>query len=242
MYPQQYQDLLDFLDQNPQFREDLRLRLLTQELIALPEQFARLVNVVTELVNHFNHFKELTDRRLSTLETDVATLKDDVATLKDNVATLMGNDLERRARENILNIAKDELDLTRGNIVLARTRDTAQTFLYAIERAEANGTITEEEADHVLVADIIIRARRSSDRQYVHAVFEVSRTIGASDIQRARDRADTVAKATGTETIAAVVGTIIQPQQALTATALDVHTLMPAMFRTELPESSADDC
>jgi hypothetical protein len=56
------------------------------------------------------------------------------------------------------------------------------------------------------MTDIIIRARRSKGRQYVHGVFEVSRTIGLRDIQRAHDRAAAVASATQEDTIAAVMG------------------------------------
>ncbi|MYC32547.1 MAG: hypothetical protein F4X64_05155 [Chloroflexi bacterium] len=250
MYPQRYQELLDFLDSNPEYLHDLRVRLLSPELIALPEQFAQLVNIVAELSAEFRAFAEATNRRLAvleddvqvlkddvqTLKTDVQTLKTDVQTLKDDVATLKGSDTERRARENILNIAKDELNLTRGRILLARGRDTAAQLLTAIDAAEQSGVITENEADNVLVADIIIRARRASDRQYVHGVFEVSRTVRLSDIQRARDRAATVAAATGEETIAAVIGEIIRPQQQAQADEMGVATLVPAMFQPEEPE------
>ena len=219
MYPQQYQDLLDFLDSNPEYLHDMRVRLLSPELLALPEQFAQLVSVVAELSDRFNAFVEATDRRLKSLENDVAALK--------------GSDTERRARENILNIAKDELGLTRGRILLARGRETATQFLMAIDRAEEHGLITTTEADNVLVADIIIRARRASDRQFVHGVFEVSRTIRRSDIQRAHDRAATVATATGEEAIAAVIGESIQPQQRVQADDMGVKVLIPAMFGRE---------
>ena len=269
MYPQQYQDLLDFIDQNPQYLHDLRARLLSPELIALPEQFAELVGVVAELSANFQAFAEATDRRLtavetdigtlktdvSTLKTDVATLKTDVATLKTDVATLktdvvtlktdvgtlMGNDIERRARENVLNIARDELDLTRGRILLARGRETEPRFLETIEAAEERGLITEREADNVLVADIIIRARRTGDRQYVYGVFEVSRTIRIGDIQRARDRASAVAKATGENTVAAVIGGAVASQQRVQAEERDVRVLTPPMFQRPEPEENSPD-
>ena len=250
MYPQRYQELLDFLDSNPEYLHDLRVRLLSPELIALPEQFAQLVNTVAELSAEFKAFAEATNRRLKSLEddvqelktdvqelkTDVQELKTDVQALKDDVATLKGSDTERRARENILNIVKDELNLTRGRILLAQGRETAVQLLTAIETAEKSGIITENEADNVLVSDIIIRARRTSDRQYVHGVFEVSRTVRLSDIQRAHDRAATVATATGEETIAAVIGEIIRPQQLAQADDMGVTTLIPAMFQPEEPD------
>ena len=247
MYPPEYQDLLDFIDSNPEYLHDMRVRLLSPDLIALPEQFAQLVGLVTELGNKLDAFAEVTDRRLTaledhavetirrlnTLETDVGTIKTDVGTIKTQVAALNGDRAESRARQNILNIARDELNLTRGRILLARGRDTAPGLLESITAAEENGLITRQQADNALYTDIIIRARRDDDQQYVHAVFEVSRTIRLSDIQRAHERATTVAAATNEHTIAAVMGELIQPQQRVQADEMGVQVLIPAMLRPE---------
>lgn len=247
MYPPEYQDLLDFIDSNPEYLHDMRVRLLSPDLIALPEQFAQLVGLVTELGNKLDAFAEATDRRLTaledhavetirrlnTLETDVGTIKTDVGTIKTQVAALNGDRAESRARQNILNIARDELNLTRGRILLARGRDTAPGLLESITAAEENGLITRQQADNALYTDIIIRARLDDDQQYVHAVFEVSRTIRLSDIQRAHERATTVAAATNEHTIAAVMGELIQPQQRVQADEMGVQVLIPAMLRPE---------
>ena len=222
MYPPEYQHLLDFLDSNPEYLQDMRTRLLLPDLIALPEQFAQLVGLVTDLSASFHDFAAATDRRLTSIETDVgvlktdvSTLKADVGTLKTDVASLTGSDLENRARLNILNIAMNELALTRGRILLAAGRDTDHGFLEAINAAEEAGRIAEQQADHVMVADIIIRARRADDKRYVHAAFEVSLTI------------------------AAVVGEVIQPQQQRQADEMDVKVLLPPMLRQQT--QSADE-
>ena len=217
MYPPEYQHLLDFLDSNPEYLQDMRTRLLIPDLIALPEQFAQLVGLVTDLSASFQAFAEATDRRLTSLEA--------------NVASLQGSDLENRARLNILNIAMNELGLTRGRILLATGRDTEPGFLATINAAEEAGLITEQQADHVLVADIIIRARRTDDKRYVHAVFEVSRTIRLDDITRAHGRAATVASTTGEPTIAAVVGELIQPPQQQQADEMGVKVLLPPLLQ-----------
>ena len=282
MYPPEYQHLLDFLDSNPEYLQDMRTRLLMPDLVALPEQFAQLVGLVTELSASFHDFAAATDRRLTSIETDVGVLKTDVGTLKEDVGTLktdvsalkedvgtlktdvstlkedvgtlktdvgtlntnvaslqtsvaslQGSDLENRARLNILNIAMNELALNRGRVLLATGRDTDPGFLATINAAEEAGLITEQQADHVLVADIVIRARRTDDRRDVHAVFEISRTIRLDDIQRADDRAATVAAATGEPTIAAVVGEVIHPQQQRQANEMDVKVLLPPMLRQQ---------
>ncbi len=224
MYSPEYQHILDFLDSNPEYLQDMRTRLLMPDLVALPEQFAQLVGLVTDLSASFQAFAEATDRRLTSLETNVASLQ-------TNVASLNGSDLENRARLNILNIAMNELGLNRGRVLLATGRDPEPGFLDTINAAEEAGLITEQQADHVLVADIIIRARRTDDKQYVHAVFEVSRTIRLDDITRAHGRAATVAAATGEPTIAAVVGEVIQPPQQQQANEMGVKVLLPPMLR-----------
>ena len=150
MYSPEFQHLLDFLDSNPQYLQDMRTRLLMPDLIALPEQFAQLVNLVAELSASFHDFAAATDRRLTSIETDVGTLKTDVGTLKTNVASLNGSDLENRARLNILNIAMNELALSRGRVLLATGRDTEPGFLATINAAEEAGLITEQQADHIL--------------------------------------------------------------------------------------------
>ena len=245
MYPPEYQYLLDFLDSNPEYLQDMRTRLLIPDLIALPEQFAQLVGLMTDLSASFQVFAEATDRRLDTLEghaaetnrrlasleANVASLETNVASLETNVASLNGSDLENRARLNILNIAMNELGLTRGRILLATGRDTEPGFLATINAAEEAGLITEQQADHVLVADIIIRARRTDDKRYVHAVFEVSRTIRLDDITRAHGRAATVASTTGEPTIAAVVGELIQPPQQQQADEMGVKVLLPPLLQ-----------
>ena len=249
MYPPEYQHLLDFLDSNPEYLQDMRTRLLMPDLIALPEQFAQLVGLVTDLSASLQAFAEATDRRLDALEDHAAetnrrltSLDTNVASLQTNVASLNGSDLENRARLNILNIAMNELALNRGRVLLATGRDTEPGFLATINAAEEAGLITEQQADHVLVADIIIRARRADDKQYVHAVFEVSRTIRLDDITRAHSRAATVAAATGEPTIAAVVGEVIQPPQQQEADEVGVKVLLPPMLRqqTQSADETAD--
>ena len=66
-----------------------------------------------------------------------------------------------------------------------------------VKGAEEKGLITEEQESKVLFADIILRARRTRDRKYVHAVFEVSRTIQNNDVERAAESAAAVTAATG---------------------------------------------
>ena len=240
-------DLVRILRDDPAWAEAVRSVLLTQELQSLPERFDRFVELTrenNELVNRrlerLEEGQQRLEERQQRLEEGQQRLENRMDRMEGRLGNLEGSDTERRARENILNIAKDELDLSRGSILLARGRDTSPQFLDSIEAAEAQGLISESQADHVLLADIIIRARRGVDRRYVQGVFEVSRAIGQNDIRRARSRADAVAAATGEEAVAAVIGGTIGPPQRAQAEELDVRVLIPAMFNPpETGEESA---
>ena len=224
-------DLVRILREDPAWAEAVRSVLLTQELQSLPERFDRFVELTRENNELVNRRLERLEEGQQRLEEGQQRLENRMNRMEGRLGNLEGSDTERRARENILNIAKDELGLSRGSILLARGRNTDPEFLGSINNAEVLSLITEEQADHVLLADIIIRARRVEDRRYVHGVFEVSSTIGLNDIRRARERADAVAAATGEEAIAAVVGGTIQPPQRKQAEEMDVRVLIPAMFR-----------
>ena len=245
MYPQRYQEFLDFLDSNPEYLHDMRVRLLTPDLIALPETIRpdgghrrRTRRKVHRLCGSDGPTADRNQGgrgnnqggRGNNQGGTSGTLKSDVATLKTSTGTLVRSDLERRAREIILNIARDALGLTKGRILVARGKDTAPAFLESIEGAEEDGLITEEQEGDVLFADIIIRARRTHNKEYVHAVFEVSRTIRNNDIERAAERAAAVTAATGQETIAAVIGERIQPPQQALAEQTGVRVILPAVF------------
>ena len=224
-------DLVRILREDPDWAEAVRSVLLTQELKSLPERFDKFVELTRENNELVNRRLERLEEGQQRLEEGQQHLEREIETLKTDVGTLKGSDTERRARENILNIAKDELGLSRGSILLARGRNTDPEFLGSINNAEVLSLITEEQADHVLLADIIIRARRVEDRRYVQGVFEVSSIIGLNDIRRARERADALAAATGEEAVAAVIGGTVQPPQRTQAEEMDVRVLIPAMFR-----------
>ncbi len=250
-------DLIRALRQQPELLETVRTLLFNEELLSLPRQLAEYARITNERLDGLEARMDRLDarvdqfvaatreqfrlvhERLDRLESDVAELKTDVAELKtdvkrldDNVGGLIGSDLERRTRESILNIAKDELNLTRGRILLGEAGGMDQQLREAIERAEEQGLITGEQVDNLHVADIIIRARRASDRKYIHAVVEVSRTIKDRDIDRAADRADTLAAVVGDEAIAVVIGRIVQPQQVETARRRNTTVLTPTSLET----------
>ena len=138
-----------------------------------------------------------------------------------------------QSKQKLFAILMDELGLTGARRLSSYTGDVDAPLRATLDRAEHESMLTEGEVDDLLVTENIIRARRKTDRQYIYAVIEVSYTVNNRDIDRARDRARTLAAATGEETLAAVIGRVIQPQQQRYAETEGVQVVIPASFRTE---------
>jgi hypothetical protein len=226
-------DIADFvriINEQPEWNDTIRGILLGRELLELPQRFAEFVRVTEEN-------NRLVAERLGRLESDVAELKTDMTDVKadlsemrdwrgqttlrlDRIEGRLGNlegaELERRVHSDIANIASRWLGLNRVRIMQSRIVARSPEFQDIIDDAEEQNLITYEQGDHLERTDIIVSARRRSDREPVHLAIEVSRTIGDHDIARANDRAHSLSAIFDTPAISVVVGgNISQPQQEL---------------------------
>ena len=57
------QDLMRILDENPEWLEEMRSRLLTRELLEMPDKLAELSDRLTQLSNEVRAFAAKTERR-----------------------------------------------------------------------------------------------------------------------------------------------------------------------------------
>ena len=114
-----YQDLLDLLDEKPQWLQDLRVRLLTPELIALPEQLAR--------------FAEESNRRQAATESDVRELKEGQTRMEADMREL--KDGQARLEEGQARTEADVRELKEGQ---ARTEADVQELKNSQARTEAD--------------------------------------------------------------------------------------------------------
>ena len=133
--------------------------------------------------------------------------------LKEGVGRLVKAELERDVHANIVNIVGRRLGLNHVRILQSKIVARPPELQDAIDDAEGQNLITEAQGSHLEQTDVILAARRKSDREAVHVAVEVSSLIGEHDINRARERADTLAIVKGTPAIPAVVGGSIEPPQ-----------------------------
>ena len=207
------EDLIKLLDENPQWLEALRVRLLTRELIELPEKFAQ--------------FATSTNQRLGRLETDVSALKGDVRVLKDDVRDILLKDDVHVLRDDVQVLKsdvkgiRDSLGPIRGTHAINAARDRvgyiAEKFgldwSRTLNREEVRqmvrglnvGEIPQGDRESFGEADIVMEARDSADGTCYVAV-EVSYTVDESDTERAIRNAGFLARLTGRPAYAVVAG------------------------------------
>lgn len=160
------------------------------------------------------------------LKAGQARLEERMGRLEGTVGRLVGAELEREVHANIVNIASRELGLNRVRILQSKIVTRSPEFQDAIDDAEDQNRITNEQGSHLERADVILTARRKDSRETVHIVAEISGLIGDRDITRARERADTLPAIKGTLVIPAVVGGNIAPPQRTAADSQGVSIII----------------
>ena len=160
------------------------------------------------------------------LKAGQARLQERMGRLEGTVGRLVGAELEREVHANIVNIASRELGLNRVRILQSKIVTRSPESQDAIDDAEDQNRITNEQGSHLERADVILTARRKDSRETVHVVAEISGLIGDRDITRARERADTLSAIKGTLVIPAVVGGYIAPPQRTAADSQGVSIII----------------
>lgn len=191
------EDLIQILDEHPRWLEALRARLLTRELIELPEKFAAFV--------------ETTNQRLSTLETDVKDLKADVKDLKADVKGLKADVKGLRDDMGILKGAhartvaiEDAATLARA-MGLRRTKTLSRDELWDLTDAADTTDITPNDLRSFRHADLIIEATNQAGEPCYIAV-EISFTANGRDTSRALRNGEFLTRFTGKPAHAAIAG------------------------------------
>ena len=177
------EDLMRILDDNPEWADALRARLLTRELIELPEKF-------TQFVAEMNRFVEATNRRFDALENRMASIQDDVGTLKGAHAR---------------SVAIREASLIAEDMDLQRTKTLTLDDLGALAIHADTSGIPTNELRSFRRADLIIEATDPNGATCYIAV-EISFTVNGRDTTRALRNAEFLTRFTGKPAYSAVAG------------------------------------
>ena len=160
-----------------------------------------------------------TEARQTRMEGDIADLKAGQAELRDGQAdlkavqsrmqgqlgNLQGRDYELRMIESIHHIVRRALDMEIAKVLKGGSADAGE-LSNKVTDAERRGAITRDQGDLLFLADAVMSGIRRADRSPIHAVAEISVTIGEKDVERARERADILSKVMGEPAMGVVIG------------------------------------
>jgi len=202
---EEFHDLVRLLEQRPEWRAELRRLVLTDELLALPEQLASFRAQTEQRFEELVEAQGRADERLAELAAEMAELTRKVATLVDQSADLRGKDLEAQYR------VKAHAYFGR---LLRRIHVLSPDELAGlVDSAVEAGILSDDQAHEIFLADAVVRGRRREDGAEVHLVVEVSWGVGPDDVERAVKRAELLAK-TGLSTLPVVAGKTVTTEAA----------------------------
>lgn len=205
---QDMSDLTRLLAEHPEWRDELRRLVLTDELLSLPEVVRDLAQRMDQLTERMDQFAErmdqLTERmdqlaermglfaqRIDTLTNTVNNLASHVETLLishqrmvDDIGGMKGKMLEMEYRDRAT--AYFGRLLRKGRVV-----DTAEVW----DRLEA--VLDQRELDDALLADLFMSGvvRGSAEANEVFLVIELSFVVDRFDVDRAHRRAELLRRA-----------------------------------------------
>lgn len=177
------EDLMRILDENPEWLEAMRVRLLTRELIELPRVVAHLAKSMDE------RFDEAT-QRFAKLESELQALRNDMAPMKGAHAR---------------NVTIDQADLLVEAMGLTWRRTLAHLDIAELVRSSDTSGIPSNELISFRLADLIVECADAAG-ETCYAAVEASFTVNGRDTRRAMRNAEYLERFTGRPARAAVAG------------------------------------
>ena len=235
-----FRDLVALLEQHPEWRAELRRLVLTEELLALPQ-------VVRELVEA----QQRTEQRLERLEATVQALAEAQQRTELQIAQLI--DAHLRLERRMERVEGSVGDLKGITLEIRYSNRAFAYFSRVVRRAHAlsgdelhtllepaidQGMLSEEGADDVVQADVVVRGRRRDDGSEVYLVVEVSWGVGPGDVEHAVRRASLLAQ-TGVQTLPVVAGERITDEAAELARAMHAWQVLDGQVIAPAPHTAA---
>ena len=132
-------------------------------------------------------------------------LRTNVGRMGGDVSRLLGTNYEGKATVAAPRLARRILGLANPTVVGRGWANNLVLPLPEADQAAEKGDITWEEADDLVLADVIVRATEQNGAP-VYVLAEISITVQERDRVRAHRRAALLEKATGVTTIPVVIG------------------------------------
>ena len=241
-----FDDILQAMEQDPALREAMRRHILTEELLQLPVQVSRLETSVGQLqegqsrletsVAHLQEGQYRLETRMDgleaagqkSLELGQDVLKGRMDSMAGRLGDAVGHAYEARAAELTPRRLRQQMGIRNATLIMAATQPTRYGIHDILDEAVEINRISEAEAEDLENLDLAFAGQDPSGNT-IHAAIEASITISTEDIRRAVRRAEILERATTVPSLPAVIGENISPEERAEAEDMGVAFLhMPA--------------
>jgi hypothetical protein len=206
--------IIRLIETNAEIREAVRRAILTDELLELPDKFARFVESMNEFRTSMEQFRDVTEKRLDHLESGMGRLE-------SRVGRLEGGHFENKWKEN------GTAYLGSKGFRRVRLIDKS-TLANLLDDAVDSGALDGDTENDILLVDAVHSAVDKGSSAAVYIATEVSGRVHAEDVERAMRRAASLEAATGTSSMACVAGASIDDIARAMAEEGDVIVVLPA--------------
>ena len=247
-----FQDLLDILEAKPEWAQALRQRLLTPELLALPEKFAAFADMVEKRFQALETDMTQVKADVAELKTDMTQVKADVAELKTDMTQVKADvaELKTDMTQVKADVAELKTDMTQVNADVAELKGhavpvAAQRMTGVIAQAanvrrsrwlnstqivdiaddaedEGRADIPANEMQSFKAIDLAMTAIDKTSGEPCYVVIECSYTLTQDDVARVKRNAAHMARFTGTPAKAVAAGNSIPEAVSIFAEEQDV--------------------
>ena len=198
------EDLMRILDDHPEWLEAMRMRLLTRELIEMPQRLAEFMAATNERLGNLEGRFDKLEERFDKLEERFDKLEgrfDNLEGRFDKMAIDVGNLKGAHAKS----VAISEADVIAESVGLRLTRVLAGQEISDLARRKDVTDIPRNEMLSFRRADVIMEAA-DPDSAVSYVAVEVSYTVNERDVERAVRNAGMLARFTGKPAHAVVAG------------------------------------
>ena len=194
------EDLVQILDDNPKWLDAIRARLLTREVLELPQTVAKLTERMDQVERRLDQVEQRlgqVERRLDQVDRRLDQIDRRLDRITDDLGVLKGAHARGVAIEQAVSIARD--------MGLRRTKTLVQDDMWDLIDAADTSDIPANELRSFRLADLVMEAR-DEEGEACYVAAEISFTVNGRDTSRAMRNANFLSRFTGRRSYPAVVG------------------------------------
>ena len=191
------EDLIKLLDEKPEWLEAVRSRILTRELLDLPQTLAEFIETTNRRFDEADKRFDAIEQTMGAMQGDIKATQEDVKSIRNDIGVLKGGHARTSAY-------REPSAITDG-LGLNRIRNLGYNDLRNLTVSADTSGIPSNDILSFRRADMVLEATDQAG-QICYVAVEISFTVNGRDTERAIRNASLLTRFTGCSAHAAVAG------------------------------------